>query len=286
MKSIKISKSITPRDSTSLNLYLKDVSHEDMITPEEEVALAKKIKEGDLNARNKLVTANLRFVITVAKQYQGRGLLLEDLIAEGTAGLIKAAEKFDGDKGFKFISYAVWWIRQSILKAIYYTANNIRLPTSQIEPKNKLNKIVVEFEQMNGRKPSEDELSDISGFTVDFIKGVQAANNRCVSIDAPSIDDSEDCTIGDCIPNPNSDSPSDTTNNSLIRDGINSVLDDLNNRDHDIICMFYGLNGCNEMTYAEIARKFNLSAERIRQIHHSLLKSFRSTYKDKFKRLV
>ena len=146
MKNIKISKSITPRDSASLNLYLKDVSHEDMITQEQEIELSKRIKEGDLNARNKLVTANLRFVITVAKQYQGRGLLLEDLIAEGTSGLIKAAEKFDAEKGFKFISYAVWWIRQSILKAIYYTANNVRLPTSQIEPKNKLNKIIVEFE--------------------------------------------------------------------------------------------------------------------------------------------
>jgi RNA polymerase primary sigma factor len=286
MKTLQIKQSITDRSDTALKSYLRDISKIPLLTPEQEKEVAAKAKLGDKKAIDKLVTSNLRFVVSVAKQYQGRGLLLEDLIAEGTAGLIKAAEKFDGDKGFKFISYAVWWIRQSILKAIYYTANNIRLPTSQIEPKNKLSKIIVEFEQMNGRKPSEDELSDISGFTVDFIKGVQAANNRCVSIDAPSIDDSEDCTIGDCIPNPNSDSPSDTTNNSLIRDGINSVLNDLNNRDHDIICMFYGLNGCNEMTYAEIARKFNLSAERIRQIHHSLLKSFRSTYKDKFKRLV
>ncbi len=286
MKAIKITKSITPRNTTSFTLYLKDVAKENLITPEEEVILAKQIHKGDKKALNKLVTANLRFVITVAKQYQGRGLTLEDLIAEGNVGLIKAAQKFDETKGFRFISYAVWWIRQAILKAIYYTANDIRLPTSQIEPNSKLNKIIYEFEQHEGRKPSIDELSELSGFTKEFIKDVRSSTNHCVSIDAPSIDDTENCTIGDCIPNLTSDNPSDVVNKSIVSDHIENILNGLSNRDHDIICMVFGLRGCNEMSYDEIARKFALSAERIRQITQQLLKSFKTTYNNKFKQLL
>lgn len=286
MKNIKISKSITPKNTTSFTLYLKDVSKHSLITQEEEIELAEKIQQGDKSALNKLVTANLRFVISVAKQYQNRGLSLEDLVAEGNCGLIRAAELFDGKKGIRFISYAVWWIRQSILKAIYYTANDVRLPTSQIEPNSKLNKIVTEFEQHRGRKPSLEELSDLSGFSEEYITSVRSSTNRCVSIDAPSIDDSEDCTIGDCIPNPTSDSPLELTNTSVISDRIEKILSNLSNRDHDIICMVFGLRGCMEMSYDEIARKFALSGERIRQITQSLLKQFKDHYSTEFKQLL
>lgn len=286
MQNLSISKSITPRDTISLDLYFKDVTKEGLINEEKEKELAARIRQGDEKARNELVAANLRFVITVAKQYQGRGLLLEDLIAEGNVGLIKAAEKFDETKGFKFISYAVWWIRQAILRAIYYTASNVRLPTSQIEPNSKLNKLIASFEQHNGRKPSVEELAELSGFTEEHIRDVQSSTNKCVSISAPSIDDTEDCTIGDCIPNPVSEDPARKTNNVLIGDAISDVLETLNNRDHDIICMIYGLKGCNEMSLEEIARKFALSAERVRQISHKLLKLFQTQYRSKFEALL
>jgi RNA polymerase primary sigma factor len=286
MKAINITKSITPRNTESFNMYLKDVSHIEMISKEEECELAKRIREGDKNALNKLVSANLRFVITVAKQYQGRGVPLEDLVAEGNAGMVVAATKFDERRGFRFISYAVWWIRQAILKSIYYTGNNVRLPTSQIEPKTKLNKLTAKFKQLNEREPSVEELSELSGFTEDMIRDVQTSTNNCVSIDAPSIDDSEDCTIGDCIPNPISDNPEAITNNNYIADRISQILEKLSSRDHDIICMLYGLKGCNEMDYNEISRKFALSSERIRQIHHKLIKDFQTKDRTKFEALL
>lgn len=286
MKSLKITKSITPRDTTSFVLYLKEVNKEDLISPEKEVELAERIHNGDESAVDELVRANLRFAITVAKQYQGRGLPLEDLIAEANIGLIKAAHKFDETKGFRFISYAIWWIRQSILKAIYYTGNNVRLPTSQIEPKNKLNKIIKEFEQNEGRKPSIDELVDLSGFTEEFIRDVNSSVNNCVSIDAPSIDESENCTIGDCIPDTRTESPIELTNNSVLSDQIEQILSTFSNRDHDIICMVFGLRGCPEMTYDEIAKKFCITSERVRQITQKLLKKFKTEYGDKFKELL
>lgn len=286
MKSLKIPKSITPKDTTSLVLYLKDVSKKDTITPEEEVKLAERIHEGDESAINELVTANLRFVISVAKQYQGRGLSLEDLIANGNIGLIKAAHKFDETKGFKFISYAIWWIRQSIIKAIYYTSNNVRLPTSKIEPKNKLNKIIKEFEQLEGRKPSIDELVELSGFTEDYIRNVNTSINSCVSIDSPSIDDSENCTIGDCIPDTQTMSPFEITNNSVLSDKIEQILNKFSNRDHDIICMVFGLRGCPEMTYEEIGKKFCITSERVRQITLNLLRKFKNQYGNEFRQLL
>jgi RNA polymerase primary sigma factor len=286
MKNIAITKSITPRDTESLDLYFKDVAHEKLISQEEEFALAKAARHGDKRALDKLITANLRFVITVAKQYQGRGLPLEDLIAEGNIGLIKAAEKFDETKGFRFISYAVWWIKQSIIKAIYYTANSVRLPTSQIEPNAKLNKLITEYERIHMTKPSLEELAELSGFSEDYIRSVQSSTNTCISIDAPSLDDSEDCTIADCIPNPNSDDPAVLANNSIVSEGVEQILSKLSNRDHDIICMTMGLQGCNEMSYEEIGHKFNLSAERIRQLHHSLLKTFKTQYACAFNALL
>lgn len=282
----KQTKPIVSDEGSSLSLYLKDIAKESLISKEKEIELAKRIKEGDEKAREELIKANLRFVITIAKQFQNRGLPLEDLIAEGNIGLMKAIEKFDETKGFHLISYAVWWIRQSIIKAIYYTASDVRLPTSQIEPKNKINKVIVEFEHKNGREPDMEELCKLTGFEEDYIRKVQLSSNKCISIDSPSISDEEDCTLGDCIPDENTETPDIVTNKLLINQEINNILNNLSNRDHDIICMVFGLNGCNEMSYDEIARKFALSGERIRQITHSLLKQFKTQYAKQFEKLV
>jgi len=282
----KQSKPIVSDEESSLSLYLKDIAKESLISKEREIELAKRIKEGDEKAREELIKANLRFVITIAKQFQNRGLLLEDLIAEGNIGLMKAIEKFDETKGFHFISYAVWWIRQSIIRAIYYTANDVRLPTSQIEPKNKINKAIIEFEHKNGREPDMSELSKLTGFEEDYIRKVQLSSNKCISIDSPSISDEEDCTLGDCIPDESTETPDIVTNKLLINQEINNILNNLSNRDHDIICMVFGLNGCNEMSYDEIARKFALSGERIRQITHTLLKQFKTQYSKQFEKLL
>jgi RNA polymerase primary sigma factor len=282
----KQTKPIVSDEGSSLSLYLKDISKESLISKEKEIELAKRIKEGDEEAREELIKANLRFVITIAKQFQNRGLPLEDLIAEGNIGLMKAIEKFDETKGFHFISYAVWWIRQSIIRAIYYTASDVRLPTSQIEPKNKINKAIVEFEHKNGREPDMNELCKLTGFEEDYIRKVQLSSNKCVSIDSPSISDEEDCTLGDCIPDESTETPDIITNKLLINQEINNILDNLSNRDHDIICMVFGLNGCNEMSYDEIARKFALSGERIRQITHTLLKQFKTQYSKQFEKLL
>lgn len=282
----KQTKPIVSDEGSSLSLYLKDISKESLISKEKEIELAKRIKEGDERAREELIKANLRFVITIAKQFQNRGLPLEDLIAEGNIGLMKAIEKFDETKGFHFISYAVWWIRQSIIRAIYYTASDVRLPTSQIEPKNKINKAIVEFEHKNGREPDMNELCKLTGFEEDYIRKVQLSSNKCISIDSPSISDEEDCTLGDCIPDESTETPDVITNKLLINQEINNILDNLSNRDHDIICMVFGLNGCNEMSYDEIARKFALSGERIRQITHTLLKQFKTQYSKQFEKLL
>lgn len=282
----KRTKPIVSDEGSSLSLYLKDISKESLISKEREIELAKRIKEGDERAKEELIKANLRFVITVAKQFQNRGLPLEDLIAEGNIGLMKAVEKFDETKGFHFISYAVWWIRQSIIRAIYYTASDVRLPTSQIEPKNKINKAIVEFEHKNGREPDMNELCKLTGFEEDYIRKVQLSSNKCISIDSPSISDEEDCTLGDCIPDESTETPDIVTNKLLINQEINNILDNLSNRDHDIICMVFGLNGCNEMSYDEIARKFALSGERIRQITHTLLKQFKTQYSKQFEKLL
>ncbi len=282
----KQTKPIVSDEGSSLSLYLKDIAKESLISKEREIELAKRIKKGDEKAREELIKANLRFVITIAKQFQNRGLPLEDLIAEGNIGLMKAIEKFDETKGFHFISYAVWWIRQSIIRAIYYTASDVRLPTSQIEPKNKINKAIIEFEHKNGRDPDMSELCKLTGFEEDYIRKVQLSSNKCVSIDSPSVSDEEDCTLGDCIPDENTETPDVVTNKLLINQEINNILDNLSNRDHDIICMVFGLNGCNEMSYDEIARKFALSGERIRQITHTLLKQFKTQYSKQFEKLL
>lgn len=284
----KQSKPIVVDDNDSLALYLKEIAKESLISNDQEIELSKRIKNGDEKALEELIKANLRFVITIAKQFQNRGVPLEDLIAEGNIGLIKAAKLYDGDRGIHFISYAVWWIRQAIIKAIYYNGSDVRLPTSQIEPKTKILKVSSEFEQKMGREPTMDELMELTGFTEEYIKKVQLSTNKCVSIETPSISDDEDCTLGDCIPDTVNKTPDLVTDDNVLAEAIEDILNTLSNREHDIICMVFGLNGCNEMSYEEIARKFALSSERIRQITNTLIKSFQTKkkYSEQFKKLI
>lgn len=280
-------KPIIVKDGDSLGMYLKDIAKESLISNEKEIELSKRIKAGDESAYEELVKANLRFVISVAKQFQNRGVPLEDLIAEGNIGLLHAARLYDGERGIHFISYAVWWIRQRITKAIYYHGSDVRLPTSQIEPKTKILKVSSEFERKVGREPTIDELVELTGFTEEFIKKVQLSTNKCISLETPSVSDDENCTLGDCIPDDINPTPDTITDNNVLTEEIMKILNTLNNREHDILCMVFGLNGCNEMSYEEIARKFALSSERVRQITNNLLKTFRTKkkYSDKFRKL-
>lgn len=280
-------KPIIVEDGDSLGMYLKDIAKESLISNEKEIELSKRIKAGDESAYEELVKANLRFVISVAKQFQNRGVPLEDLIAEGNIGLLHAARLYDGERGIHFISYAVWWIRQRITKAIYYHGSDVRLPTSQIEPKTKILKVSSEFERKVGREPTIDELVELTGFTEEFIKKVQLSTNKCISLETPSVSDDENCTLGDCIPDDVNPTPDTITDNNVLTEEIMKILNTLNNREHDILCMVFGLNGCNEMSYEEIARKFALSNERVRQITNNLLKTFRTKkkYSDKFRKL-
>lgn len=280
-------KPIIVEDGDSLGMYLKDIAKESLISNEEEIELSKRIKAGDESAYEELVKANLRFVISVAKQFQNRGVPLEDLIAEGNIGLLHAARLYDGERGIHFISYAVWWIRQRITKAIYYHGSDVRLPTSQIEPKTKIIKVSSEFERKIGREPNIDELVELTGFTEEFIRKVQLSTNKCISLETPSVSDDESCTLGDCIPDNVNPTPDTITDNNVLTEEIMKILNTLNNREHDILCMVFGLNGCNEMSYEEIARKFALSSERVRQITNNLLKTFRTKkkYSDKFRKL-
>lgn len=280
-------KPIIVEDGDSLGMYLKDIAKESLISNEKEIELSKRIKAGDESAYEELVKANLRFVISVAKQFQNRGVPLEDLIAEGNIGLLHAARLYDGERGIHFISYAVWWIRQRITKAIYYHGSDVRLPTSQIEPKTKILKVSSEFERKVGREPTIDELVELTGFTEEFIKKVQLSTNKCISLETPSVSDDENCTLGDCIPDDVNPTPDTITDNNVLTEEIMKILNTLNNREHDILCMVFGLNGCNEMSYEEIARKFALSSERVRQITNNLLKAFRTKkkYSDKFRKL-
>lgn len=287
MRKFKVTRSITNRDNEIFKIYLKEVSHYPLLTADEEKELAYKIRNGDKRAIDKLVNSNLRFVISVAKQFQNRGVPLEDLIAEGNIGLLHAARLYDGERGIHFISYAVWWIRQRITKAIYYHGSDVRLPTSQIEPKTKILKVSSEFERKVGREPTIDELVELTGFTEEFIKKVQLSTNKCISLETPSVSDDENCTLGDCIPDDINPTPDTITDNNVLTEEIMKILNTLNNREHDILCMVFGLNGCNEMSYEEIARKFALSSERVRQITNNLLKTFRTKkkYSDKFRKL-
>ena len=269
----------TNRESASLDKYLQEIGREDLITVEEEVELAQRIRKGDRVALEKLTRANLRFVVSVAKQYQNQGLSLPDLINEGNLGLIKAAEKFDETRGFKFISYAVWWIRQSILQALAEQSRIVRLPLNQVGSLNKISKAFSKFEQENERRPSPEELADELEIPVDKISDTLKVSGRHISVDAPFVE-GEDNSLLDVLVN--DDSPMadrSLVNESLARE-IDRALSTLTEREKDIIQMFFGIN-TQEMTLEEIGDKFGLTRERVRQIKEKAIRRLRQNSRSK-----
>ncbi len=279
MRQLKITKSITNRESASLDKYLQEIGREELISVEEEVELAQRIKKGDQIALEKLTRANLRFVVSVAKQYQNQGLSLPDLINEGNLGLIKAAEKFDETRGFKFISYAVWWIRQSILQALAEQSRIVRLPLNQVGSLNKINKAYSKFEQENERKPSPEELADKLELPVDKVADTLRVSGRHISVDAPFVE-GEDNSLLDVLVNgdsPNADKV--LMNESLARE-IERALATLTERESDIIKLFFGIQ-TQEMTLEEIGERFGLTRERVRQIKEKAIRRLRHTSRSK-----
>ena len=279
MRQLKITKSITNRESASLDKYLQEIGKEDLITVEEEVELAQRIKKGDRIALEKLTKANLRFVVSVAKQYQNQGLSLPDLINEGNLGLIKAAEKFDETRGFKFISYAVWWIRQSILQALAEQSRIVRLPLNQVGSLNKINKAFSKFEQEYERKPSSSELAEQLELPKEKIEDTLRISGRHVSVDAP-FQEGEDNSLLDVIEN--SDSPK--ADKQLITESLSKEIDralaTLTERERDILRYFFGI-GVIEMTLEEIGDRFGLTRERVRQIKEKAIRRLRHTSRSK-----
>jgi len=279
MRQLKITKSITNRESASLDKYLQEIGKEELITVEEEVELAQRIKKGDRLALEKLTRANLRFVVSVAKQYQNQGLSLPDLINEGNLGLIKAAEKFDETRGFKFISYAVWWIRQSILQALAEQSRIVRLPLNQVGSLNKINKAFARFEQEYERTPSPEELSDVLELPKEKIADTLRVSGRHVSVDAPFVEGEDNSLLDVLI---NSDSP--IADRDLIKESlcteIDRALSTLTERERDIIKYFFGI-GHQEMTLEEIGDRFGLTRERVRQIKEKAIRRLRHTSRSK-----
>ncbi len=279
MRQLKITKSITNRERASLDKYLQEIGREELITVEEEVELAQRIRNGDRIALEKLTRANLRFVVSVAKQYQNQGLSLPDLINEGNLGLIKAAEKFDETRGFKFISYAVWWIRQSILQALAEQSRIVRLPLNQVGSLNKINKAFSKFEQENARKPSAEELAEQLELPVDKVADTLKISGRHVSVDAPFVEGEDNCLI-DVMANddaPNADRG--LINESLAKE-IDRALSTLTERESDIVKKFFGI-GVAEMTLEEIGAEFSLTRERVRQIKEKAIRRLRNNSRSK-----
>lgn len=280
MRQLKITKSITNRESQSLDKYLQEISKETLITAEEEVLLAQRIKEGDQIALEKLIKSNLRFVISVAKQYQNQGLTLPDLINEGNLGLIKAAQRFDETRGFKFISYAVWWIRQSILQALAEQSRIVRLPLNQVGSLNKLNKTFSRLEQQYERAPSEHELAEELEVTNSKVADTLRVGGRHVSVDAP-FQEGEDNSLLDVLIN--SDSPTADTElmiESLQRE-IKRSLSTLSEREREVIILFFGIGMKHGLTLEEIGTKFDLTRERVRQIKEKAIRRLRQTSRSK-----
>lgn len=270
MRQLKIQRSITNRESASLDKFLQEIGREELISVDEEVELAQKIHQGDQRALEKLVRANLRFVVSVAKQYQNQGLSLPDLINEGNLGLIKAAQKFDETRGFKFISYAVWWIRQSILQALAEQSRIVRLPLNQVGSLNKISKALSKFEQENERRPSPEELAQELDVPVDKIADTLKVSGRHVSVDAP-FQEGEDNTLLDVLSNDDSPSADASLNQESLSREVDRALKQLNDRERDILRMFFGI-GCQEMTLEEIGSKFDLTRERVRQIKEKAIR--------------
>ena len=279
MRQLKISKSITNRESASLEKYLQEIGHQDLLTADEEVELAQQIRKGDRKALERLTKANLRFVVSVAKQYQNKGLSLPDLINEGNLGLIKAAERYDETRGFKFISYAVWWIRQSILQAIAEQSRIVRLPLNQVGSVNRIARELNKFEQENERKTSVEEMADRIDLPEEKIAEAMKINTNHVSMDAPFAD-GEDNSLLDFLPNTDSPSTDNVLDQESLRTEIGRVLDVLNDREQKVIKAFFGI-GMQEMTLEEIGDKYNLTRERVRQIKEKAIRRLRYNTKSK-----
>lgn len=281
MRQLKITKQVTNRETASLDKYLQEIGRVELLTPDEEVDLARRIKQGDNKALDRLTKANLRFVVSVSKQYQNQGLSLPDLINEGNLGLIKAAQRFDETRGFKFISYAVWWIRQSILQALAEQARIVRLPLNKIGIINKVNKAFAELEQQLGRTPTIDELADALDISDADVKQSLAGSTRHVSMDAPLKDDDEgSSTLLDVMQGENNNPEKDLIIESL-RGEILRSLNTLKHREADVIRLYYGLDGSAPMTLAEIGERFDLTRERVRQIKEKGIRKLKNASRSK-----
>lgn len=274
MRQLKISKQITNREGQSLDKYLQEIGKVDLLTADEEVVLAKKIKAGDQKALAKLTQANLRFVVSVAKQYQNQGLSLSDLINEGNTGLIKSAQRFDETRGFKFISYAVWWIRQSILQALAEQSRIVRLPLNRVGSLNKISRTFSQLEQKYEREPTTEELAEVLDLSINEVSDTMKVSGRHVSVDAPFVQGEENSLL-DVLENNSEEKPDDELMNDSLRTEIQRSLTALTEREADVISLYFGLNGKHPLTLEEIGARFQLTRERVRQIKEKAIKKLR-----------
>ncbi|AWG23907.1 sigma-70 family RNA polymerase sigma factor [Flavobacterium kingsejongi] len=280
MRQLKITKQVTNRETASLDKYLQEIGKVDLITADEEVELAQKIKAGDQKALEKLTKANLRFVVSVAKQYQNQGLTLPDLINEGNLGLIKAAQRFDETRGFKFISYAVWWIRQSILQALAEQSRIVRLPLNKIGSINKINKMYALLEQSNERPPSAEEIAKELDMTVNDVKESMKNSGRHLSMDAPLVE-GEDSNLYDVLRSGESPNPDRELIHESLRTEIERALETLTPREADVVRLYFGLGDQHPMTLEEIGETFDLTRERVRQIKEKAIRRLKHTSRSK-----
>ena len=280
MRQLKITKQVTNRETASLDKYLQEIGKVDLITAEEEVELAQRVKQGDQLALEKLTKANLRFVVSVAKQYQNQGLTLPDLINEGNLGLIKAAQRFDETRGFKFISYAVWWIRQSILQALAEQSRIVRLPLNKIGSINKINKTYAFLEQSHERPPSAEEIANELDMTINDVKESMKNSGRHVSMDAPLVE-GEDSNLYDVLRSGESPNPDKELIHKSLRTEIERALETLTPREADVIKLYFGLGNHHPMTLEEIGETFDLTRERVRQIKEKAIRRLKHTSRSK-----
>ena len=280
MRQLKITKQVTNRETASLDKYLQEIGKVELISAEEEVELAQRIKQGDKIALEKLTKANLRFVVSVAKQYQNQGLSLPDLINEGNLGLIKVAQRFDETRGFKFISYAVWWIRQSILQALAEQSRIVRLPLNKIGSINKINKTYAKLEQEFEREPNAEEIAEVLEITEQEVKESMKNAGRHISMDAPLIQD-EDNTMYDVLKSEEAPTPETELLYESLRKEIDRAISTLTQREQDVVRMYFGLSGSHPMTLEEIGEKFDLTRERVRQIKEKAIRRLKHTSRSK-----
>ncbi|MBP6978886.1 MAG: sigma-70 family RNA polymerase sigma factor [Bacteroidales bacterium] len=280
MRQLKITKQVTNRETASLDKYLQEIGKVELITADEEVSLAQRIKQGDREALEKLTKSNLRFVVSVSKQYQNQGLSLPDLINEGNLGLIKAAQRFDETRGFKFISYAVWWIRQSILQALAEQSRIVRLPLNKIGSINKINKAYAKLEQEFEREPNSEEIADLLEITETEVKESLKNSGRHISMDAPLVQD-EDNTMYDVLRNDDGPTPETQLMYESLKKEIDRAISTLTPREADVVRLYFGLNQNHPMTLEEIGEKFDLTRERVRQIKEKAIRRLKHTSRSK-----